>query len=356
MLNLFLFKKILGDKRGNFAIIAAFILPLIVGVVGISIDISRTVSLKSRMQGAADSATLIVTKRLVEEDISIAEAEKLASSMFLSQIFQGKGQPANVDLVPVIKITKTKYRGKIHAGVSISAKGNIKSVMPLKIFNNKALEFDSSSKSDGQSETKSALSMFLVLDRSGSMDWDGRMRSLKNAVAGLTRQLETADPDKKYVRTGAVSYNHYAQRPQKLQWGTRATNDYVQRLPADGGTDSSHAMKRARNELKNHRESSEHAYKNGDSEPTKIIIFMTDGSNNYYSADYHTRKWCDKAKKEKVLIFTVAFQAPWRGKQLLKNCATNAGYYFEANNASALYDAFKAIGAKAADMLVILKN
>ncbi len=75
---------------------------------------------------------------------------------------------------------------------------------------------------------------------------------------------------------------------------------------------------------------------------------MTDGENNYANDDTVTKQWCDTAKASKVQIYSVAFMAPDRGQKLLKYCASSSSHYFEADEASDLVAAFKAIGERAA--------
>jgi hypothetical protein len=142
----------------------------------------------------------------------------------------------------------------------------------------------SSQTASGYSETQGSVSMFLALDKSGSMDddldgqcikadcnqrlrlrqlqwlrlWHGswvktdlqqdetnyysKIEALKIAVGSLTAQLETADPTHIYARTGAVSYDINEYAPSKLAWGTGAVTSYVNALQANGGTNSSDAM------------------------------------------------------------------------------------------------------------------
>ena len=56
------------------------------------------------------------------------------------------------------------------------------------------------------------------------------------------------------------------------------------------------------------------------------------------------KKICKQAKKEDVIIYTVAFQAPTSAQNLLKKCATSSDeHYFNATTGTALKDAFEAI-------------
>lgn len=96
-------------------------------------------------------------------------------------------------------------------------------------------------------------------------------------------------------------------------------------------------------------ENTAHKAKNGQV-ATKYIVFMTDGDNNNTSDDTLTLQWCDTARKNNVQVYTVAFMAPDRGKNLLKSCATTTANYFQAEEAADLIAAFKAIGEKASAM------
>ncbi|MEM7069914.1 MAG: vWA domain-containing protein, partial [Pseudomonadota bacterium] len=219
-------------------------------------------------------------------------------------------------------------------------------------------------------EAQQSLSMALVLDKSGSMNssgtwnWNGykwvytpgehRMTALKNAVAGMTAEFDKNDPDKKYVRTGAVAYSSSVYGFTKMNWGTAHVNQFTQSLHPSGGTDSSGAMNKAYNFLKGKKEEKQHAKKN-EGNPKKYILFMTDGANNYSSADTKTLKTCNKAKKNNITIYTVAFQAPQQGQNLLKACASSENHYFNATNSEELISVFQHIGEEAAKQLAIVK-
>ena len=73
---------------------------------------------------------------------------------------------------------------------------------------------------------------------------------------------------------------------------------------------------------------------------------MTDGDNNSTSDDTSTKATCTAAKEDGMEIYTVAFMAPTRGQNLLKECASSASHYFQAENMAALVAAFKVIGER----------
>jgi Flp pilus assembly protein TadG len=104
----------------------------------------------------------------------------------------------------------------------------------------------------------------------------------------------------------------------------------------------------------------------GDTRPTtgsnrarKILVLMTDGSNtrspNYpdhegydaSAADTLMSEICTKAKTEGIEIFTVAFEvADNATKTRLLQCAINTSNFYDAQNRSALFDAFQTIAKK----------
>jgi uncharacterized protein YegL len=129
----------------------------------------------------------------------------------------------------------------------------------------------------------------------------------------------------------------------------------VKALTATGGTDSSDAMAKAYAKVIDASEDTAHKNKNGQT-PSKFIVFMTDGDNNYTSADTATKATCDTAKAKGVEIFSVAFMAPTRGQALLQYCATDTSHYYDANNAAELVAAFKEIGEKATQASTRLLN
>eukprot|EP01032_Pedospumella_encystans_P036333 gene36333-41110_t len=145
------------------------------------------------------------------------------------------------------------------------------------------------------------------------------------------------------------------QSPVAFDWGTTKVQSYVQALTATGGTDSSDAMARAHTDIIKSSEDTAHKTKNGQV-PSKFIIFMTDGDNNYSSADTKTKATCDSAKTDGVQIFTVAFMAPSKGQALLQYCASSTSHYYDAQNAAELVAAFKEIGDKAVEASTRLTN
>ncbi|MCD2183064.1 vWA domain-containing protein [Rhizobium sp. GN54] len=389
----------------------ALLLPVLLGAGGISIDLTKMMMTKNRLQDASDSAALAAASALANDNMSIEDAKLLALEFIKTQMQSGGASPGDPDSADtggqqeeetnayassLVQIDETSTVGTGKSWV-INVSANYE--MPLnpltRLLVKDKTTISASTTAESATESKSALSMFLVLDRSGSMsfktddiasrkvpcknwtekNWQKpevtaetpcyvrKIAALKSAVANLTTQLNTADPEMELVRTAAVSYNDRMQPETQLAWGTAGASAYVNALPTEptGGTDSHAAFAKALDKLvpadaSDETENPAHKDKNGQV-PTKYIIFMTDGENTAYDgkstdangrkSDTETKASCDKARTAKVEVFTVAFMAPTRGQTLLKYCATTQANYFEADDMTQLVAAFKAIGEKA---------
>jgi Flp pilus assembly protein TadG/uncharacterized protein YegL len=400
-----IFSRLIGCRSGNFGMITAIIIPVAAAGAGVALDLNRMVQIKSILQDSADSAALAAANALAVKNVSDDDAIALAKQFMASQFYNivpkensstadtGTTAPVDVDKAAIGSVERTTASSGKTFDVKLTSSYTMKTNGMTALLGWKQVTLKVSSTARSTTESKNALSMFLVLDRSGSMAEDtttvndaqptktvyydcsyyqGRkyisktcsyqatnyytkIDSLKLAVASLTTQLNTADPETKYVRTAAVSYNASMQTPTTLAWGTTTALSYVQALTATGGTDSSDAVARAYTDVSSSLEDTAHKNKNGQT-PSKFIIFMTDGDNNYSSADTKTKATCDTAKKAGVQIFTVAFMAPSNGQALLQYCASSTSNYYDAQNATQLVAAFKEIGDKAVQASTRLTN
>ncbi len=396
----------LRDRGGNFGMMTALIAPLLLAVGGVSVDVANMLMTKNQLQDATDAAALAAASALVSDARPDIEEAKAIARKFLktqtavasatdmpgeeqqvaSRQAGSEGSAAaapqwdDVNTTEInIAETANGAKGKTFQ-VTVANKHRLQFNAMTRLLGQESIEIETQSIAESATESKNALSMYLVLDRSGSMAWKTntvntakakcqnyteanwskfpdlkatspcyvtKVDALKAAVGDLLAQLVTADPESIYVRTGAVSYNSAQDMASSLSWGTNGAASYVNALVATGGTASGSAFKTAYQKVTALTEDSAHGAKNGQV-PTKYIVFMTDGENNYANDDTVTKQWCDTAKASKVQIYSVAFMAPDRGQKLLKYCASSSSHYFEADEASDLVAAFKAIGERAA--------
>ncbi|UJW74660.1 VWA domain-containing protein [Rhizobium sp. SL42] len=401
-----LFSRLLGDRGGNFGMMTAIILPVALATAGVALDLNRMVQVKAALQDSADAATLAAASALAADGITDEAAIELAKKFMAAQFSNINGESGSdiedkddVDAIDKNAIGSVERNTTTESGktfdVTLSGYYNMPTNGMTSLLGWDKVKLNVTSTARSTTESKNALSMFMVLDRSGSMAEDTstvnaatptktvsyecgaynkkgkwvsktctredpnyytKIEALKLATANLTTQLDSADTEKKYVRTAAVSYNAAMQKETTFEWGTATALKYVQALTATGGTDSSDAMAKAYTEIIKSTEVDAHKNKNGNKSPGKFIVFMTDGDNNYTIADTETLATCASAKTAGVEIFTVAFMAPSRGQALLSKCATDTSHYYDASNAAELVAAFKEIGEKATQASTRLTN
>lgn len=393
--------RLLGDRLGNFSIMTAIVLPVLLAAGGVAMDLTNMVMTKTTLQDATDSAALAAASALANDGLTPSEARLVALQFLKTQIMGGttvadakkKGDEIAAATTVDIKETALLGNGKAFT-VEVSTRQTIQFNVFTRLLGQTSTVMTAKSSSASAKESKNALSMFLVLDRSGSMSWITdeifdkntacqnhtrqnwysanlkktkpcyvtKIGALKLAVASLFTQLSTADPKNLFVRTGTVTYNDRMLPAIDLDWGTAGALAEVNAIPSvpQGGTDSSGAFATAYEKVKASTEDIAHHDKNGQV-PTKYIVFMTDGENTHFNgvandkaSDTATKASCDAARADKIEVYTVAFMAPSRGQELLQYCATTSNHYFEAANMAALVAAFKEIGQRTAAVVARL--
>ncbi|MBU2483844.1 MAG: TadE/TadG family protein [Alphaproteobacteria bacterium] len=385
--------KLLRDNDGNFAILAALMMPVVFIAGSLAIDTTSALSMKVRLQNAADSAALATTSQLAAEKITEAEAVAYATSFFKGQIADDASAFDGFSAVPTASVSKTGTGSKTLWKVDISVVGSQKTSGLASFVGRDTIDVAIVGTSESARDGSNPLSMMLVLDRSGSMAWaSGRTTTetvsgwcwsyrsgwywcettqevdvpkidvLKEAVADLTAHIEESDPTNEYARMGAVAYNSETRNSDKrtITWTKSDVTDFANGLHATGGTNSEYAMKWGYEQVTGSTEVNAHFSKNGSKVPSTFIVFMTDGENSTGSssqndyADRQTLYYCTKAKEKGVTIFSVAFQAPQRGKNLLSSCASGSSFYYDADSADELKKAFKDIGEEAVKLVTRL--
>lgn len=135
-------------------------------------------------------------------------------------------------------------------------------------------------------------SIFLVLDRSGSMSWTdddsiSRNAELRSTVKQFMQKLDqmTENVDCNVLRTAMYPYSSGFDNSNKVSpdWGTLTASE-IDRLQASGGTNSKKGMEKARLDMRH--EDGKHSAEHGNGNPLKFVILMTDGVNTRTHWDY----------------------------------------------------------------------
>ncbi|MEB2845634.1 vWA domain-containing protein [Endobacterium cereale] len=411
------FSRLLNDRGGNFGIITAIVAPLAFGAAGIAIDITQAMQIKAELQAMADSASLAASKAMSEDDLTPAQAKERAEKIYAGQMVNylktGKETDAEIDEMiaaqkAALKITIAEAangsRGKTYT-ITVASTYQMPVNAMTGLITGSNMNLATSSTAASATESTNGISMYLALDRSGSMsfktstviknascvnytenNWGNKnvtntrdsryiwpekpcyvrkIDALKTAAGSMFTALNTADKNSNLVRVGAVSYTDETQSASSIDWGTSKAAKYVSNLPSipEGGTDANGAMTAAINALKSSNSTEKDAHsKKGNNSFSRFIVLMTDGKMTGYSANFNynldqgVRAKCDAAKKDGIQVYTVAFMAPSEGKSLLNYCATDSSYYYEPDDMEDLVKAFGEIAEKAAKATTRLTN
>lgn len=383
-------KRFADDRSGNFGIMTAIMLPVLIGAGGLAIDVSNMMLSKRGLQEATDAAALAVATYMAQDSSATEEkAKELATNFVKGQMANSVSASVADDIAKSTNATITTTATSDGKRYDIKVSSNYTLVLTplMSVFGKYSTPINATSATtSGISETKSALSMTLVLDESGSMlantgekifpekscqqyDTNGypsktnypcyvkKIDALKTAAHLLLDQLDKADSKGKYVRTNAIAWSSSIQDSNAFNWGTTKTRtEVINTMSAGGGTESYAPMKKAYENLTTTGKGSESKIQSdaGNSKLTKYIVFMTDGANNSTASDGYTQFICNSAKSAGIKIYSIAFMAPTRGQNLLKECATGSDYYFKAESMDDLLAAFQAIGEEASASKTLL--
>ncbi|MFS8044595.1 vWA domain-containing protein [Rhizobium sp. BR 314] len=387
------FGKLLRNSSGNFGILTAVAIPVLVAAGGVGIDIANMSLSRSQLQEATDAAALGTATALANGSATTANAKDLANKLVLGQMSNylsgdaGASDALKAGTSTAVTSTSnssggTSYTVAVNSSYTMSV-SNLSHLLGLQSMTISA----SSSTTSGTAVQKTALSMEIVLDKSGSMWLDTetidksktrcdqyyikndslykyknqespcyvkKIDALRTAAGNLLDQLDAADPKSQFVRTAGIAWSSQVDISNELGWGTGDTRDNViDLLAAGGGTESTAPMQLAYSKLTSSTEAGAQNSR-GNKTFDKIIVFMTDGDNNSTSSDTTTLSVCKKAKEQGMQIYTVAFMAPDRGQNLLKSCASSSSNYFDARQMTDLVAAFKTIGAQAVKQMTLL--
>ena len=393
-------RRLFNDRGGNFGILTAIAIPVLFAGGGVAVDVSSMLLSKNQLQNATDAAALATASALADGTTTTANAQAFGADFVAGQMANFLGSDATTvaalksgTSVTVNQTTDAATGGKTYA---VSVKGGypqeVNGMTHLLGWEKVTIAASSSTSSNSATvSTGQALSMFLALDRSGSMSWPtstkdktqsfcwnyfeanwpnptysspcyiSKIAALKQAADVLFDQLDKSDPKKVLVRLGGLTYTDTTDtgNPEPQAWGSAFMRKYVDKIDdvPTGGTDASGPMARAYTTLTSNTEASAQLQQ-GNKTFAKYIVLMTDGENTGHSntwnqsLDTATLGSCKSARNAGVTIYSVAFMAPINGQNMLKSCAGNAANYYEANDMTSLVAAFKSIGQKASDQTV----
>ena len=74
------------NRDGNFGLMTAVLLPILLGSAGVALDFTNAMQIKSKMQGLADSAALAAASSMAKKGMNEKDAQELATDYLAGQI------------------------------------------------------------------------------------------------------------------------------------------------------------------------------------------------------------------------------------------------------------------------------
>lgn len=366
--------------------------------IGLAVDHSRALTLKARTLEALDAAALAAARAMQASGASDEEVIAIANRYFEERMARLSTWAVAIDPLAVTIDRDSDT-------VSLAASGKVDTYFARLAHVDELSVATTSAAVFGIKE----IEVGLMLDVSGSMNDFGKIDDLKDAAKEFVDILMPGTPDAPKARVGlapyssAVNAGEYSVKAK----GSSGKNACVsERKGADAFTDASPlsgqpfgskstscpaATVLALTDDKEKIVDKIGSYSPGgstaghlgigwawylvsprwndfwpaesapgpydDKKVLKAVVLMTDGMFNkeYELADNGTsadqaRQLCESIKSEKVVVFSVALQAPPEVLPVLKACASSATYFFDVSSGTELSEAYAVIARKLTEL------
>jgi Flp pilus assembly protein TadG len=398
----------LKETSGNVAILFAMCAFGIISLLGVAIDFQRSVSAEQNIQAALDASSLAAAKSFQNASAKDADTKKLAQNIFAADI-----RAANANLTcPAPSINLDKTKGLVKASVTCTLPTTFTglfSMSEMKVSQSStaavsitsldlAMMLDVSGSMGGQkledlkTAAKDAVDI-LITPYSGDRvriafntystainvgDYAEKVKgdnydkdsALKNCVTertGIAKFDDDAPAFNKYMEEEHKSVGNKAMScpSSSIAPLTSKASDLkteIGKLNAGGWTAGHLGVAWAWYLISPEWDSiwpkASEPLPYNKKDTVKAVILMTDGAfNTYYESgqgdsDKQAKKLCTAMKKEGVIVYSVAFQAPKEGKKILKNCASSKTHYYDAKNGTQLKQAYADIASQLSDLRI----
>lgn len=168
-------RRFLADTAGNFGIMTAILLPVLLGVAGAGMELANVMQVKADIQNTADAGALaaVTQARLREGDMADEDIKKLAKDFIVGQMENDltDAEKKELDKNTVATVSTTDgTRGKTYT-VTTTITRQIKLNPLLGFLGASTLNVSATGTAQASVNKGAPISMYLVLDRSGSMSF-----------------------------------------------------------------------------------------------------------------------------------------------------------------------------------------
>jgi len=319
------FKSYLNDTAGNFAMMTALFMGILVFAVGAAIELSRMVDMRSNIQGMADAAALAGAFAAKNE---LGDREGYVRQNIL---INQQGPLANLSVYQNAVVTFNDETEEVTVQIPVSFPSFFSGIL-----GEDTLDVSAQSIVSYKTEAIDPVTIAFALDVSGSMGWGSvgegedatgpqKIEVLEQSIKKLFEELKAGSPNPDLlpdsIRTGWSAYNTEVVDTVDIAkgWEHLITALDAGALVANGGTNSTPALTQAHQHIIKDRK-----------ERTSIellrlreyVIFMTDGDNNDIVWDEESSQICLAMRNDGIEIYSIAFSSPEKGEVLLLDCAS----------------------------------
>lgn len=313
-------RRFKNDINGNFGVMAAITVLGLISGVGLSIDGQRFYAHSAKAQSVADAAGLAAAIHASGEngiptqaapgtfvhgqtysatdlgfDLSTGEnitfmVEYNNTDREVIVTTTGTVTPLMLQLVGKTAITSTNRSTVKFDEPGVLTPASVLFVLDNSgsmLFDDQPLDFTSLSFSDIQdinSVLSGSASRSFAEDVIQEFSEDGaipRISALQSDMTTFNTQLASVIGNQgsanEFLRTGLITYNSGIIRERPLNWGALDQEQDINRMEPIGGTNSSVAFEKAVQDFAD--EDTQHLNRNGSLEPSKYLVFMSDGQN-----------------------------------------------------------------------------
>lgn len=403
-----MFTRFMQDRSGNIAIIFALFIVAIMTVSGLAIDLQRSISAKSEIQAALDAASLAGAKAVHatagDKKKVIAEAQAMfnadikfsnsalncpaptitpdldngrvvaSANCILPTVFGGlfsmekmsikasstaAVQVSNLDLAMMLDVSGSMSGSKI-ADLKTAAQDAIDILITPYSKDRVRIAFNTYATAVNVGDYAEAV-------KGDNYDKDSKQKTCVTERSGIAKFKDDAPKSGKELTEISKSTDGKAMScPDSSLEPLTSKADHLKtqigNLNANGWTAGHLGIAWAWYLISPDWESiwpaasKPLAYKKADT--IKAVILMTDGEfNTYYQSGQgnsvkQSKKLCENMKKQGVIVYAVAFEAPTAGKNVLKACASSEDHFYDAKNGTQLKQAYANIASQLTNLRI----
>lgn len=263
--------------RGSIAIVTAFSLIVLIGMVGLAIDLGRGYGVKAKLNAAVDAAAIAAARALV---VGASDAERIANAQAAAQrFFYGNFPPDYLGATPTEPNTTAVHDSAGFWTVTVSASANMPTTF-LRVIGKDNVPVAAM----GQTVRRD-IDLVLVLDTTGSLgppwsDPDTFDKVKAAAISFISKFAEGPGGD----RVGLVTFAYGAvvdvpiNKDASRGFNKTGVINAIKALTNVGGTASAEGMRRGFNEL--------NAVPVDLRSSLRVIVFFSDGAPNGVPATF----------------------------------------------------------------------